>query len=365
MTGPIPRPGILGLQPYVGGAAGADGGAAPLINIASNESPLGASPMARAAYEAAAGGLAIYPNGGCDGLRSALARYHGLDPARIVCGAGSDELIALLCKAYAGEGDEVLHSAHGFLMYALSAKSAGATPIAAPELALTTDVDALLSRVTARTKLVFVANPNNPTGTYLTQEQMTALHGGLPDTVMLVIDAAYAEYVGHNDYDCGVELVSRHDNVVMTRTFSKIYGLAGLRVGWMYGPAAVVDVINRVRGPFNVSSAAQAAAVAALEDIAHTDRARANNDAVMAWFSTQCTELGLTVNPSAGNFVIVRFDETPGRDAEAAFEHLRARGILVRRMGGYGLGAWLRMTIGTQAQMQDTADALRAFVGAS
>lgn len=364
MTGPTPRPGILELQPYVGGAAGADG-AAPPINIAANESPLGASPLARAAYEAAAQGLAIYPDGGCDALRSALARYHGLDAARIVCGAGSDELIALLCKAYAGAGDEVLHSAHGFLMYAISAKSAGATPVAAPERALTTDVDALLSRVTERTRLVFVANPNNPTGTYLTQDEMAALHAGLPDTVMLVIDAAYAEYVGNNDYDSGVELVERHSNVVMTRTFSKIYGLAALRVGWMYGPAAVVDVVNRVRGPFNVSGAAQAAAVAALGDIAHTDRARANNDAVKAWFVGQCGEMGLAVNPSAGNFVIVRFDETPGRDAAAAFEHLLERGILARQMGGYGLGAWLRMTIGTQAQMQETADALRAFAGAS
>ena len=363
-SGPTPRPGILDLAPYVGGAAGAGDGA-PAINIASNESPLGASPQAVAAYEAAGADLAIYPDGGCDVLRAALAAHHGLEADRIVCGAGSDELIALLCKAYAGTGDEVLHSAHGFLMYALSAKGAGATPVAVPERDLTTDVGAVLARVNARTKIVFLANPNNPTGSYLAQDDVARLHAGLPADVLLVLDAAYAEYVTRNDYKPGTALARAHDNVVMTRTFSKIYGLAALRVGWMYGPPDVVDVVNRVRGPFNVSGPAQAAAVAALADIAHTDQARLNNDAVMPWFIARCEELGLTVNPSAGNFVLVRFDDKPGRDAAAAFIHLRDRGVLVRRMGGYGLPAWLRMTIGTQAQMQETADGLRELLGAA
>lgn len=365
-SGPTPRPGILDIQPYVGGAAGAvDGpGGAPVINIASNESPLGASAVAVAAYEAAGRNLAIYPDGGCDALRGALAAHHGLEAARIVCGAGSDELIALLCKAYAGTGDEVLYSAHGFMMYPLSAKGVGATPVAAPERDLTTDVDAMLARVNERTKIAFVANPNNPTGSYLSADEMARLHAGLPGHVLLVIDAAYAEYVSRNDYDAGTALVRAHDNVVMTRTFSKIYGLAALRVGWMYGPSDVVDVVNRLRGPFNVSGPAQAAAVAALADIAHTDTARVNNDAVMPWFVARCEELGLTVNPSVGNFVLVRFEEAPGRDAAAAFERLRDRGVLVRRMGGYGLPAWLRMTIGTQAQMQETVDGLRDLLGA-
>ena len=359
-SGPTPRPGILDIEPYVGGAAGADG-EAPAINISANESPLGASPAAAAAYEAAVADLAIYPDGGSDALRAALAAHHGLDAARIVCGAGSDELIALLCKAYAGPGDEVLHSAHGFLMYPLAAKGAGATPIPVPERDLTTDVDGLLARVSPRTKAVFIANPNNPTGSYLPQDEVVRLHAGLPADVLLVLDAAYAEYVTRNDYEPGLALAAAQPNVVMTRTFSKIYGLAALRVGWMYGPRDVVDVINRIRGPFNVGGPAQAAAVAALGDIAHMERARINNDAVMPWFVARCAELGLTVNPSVGNFVLVRFANP--EQAVTAFEHLRAGGVLVRRMGAYGLPEWLRMTIGTQAQMQEAANGLRDFLG--
>ena len=271
-NGPAPRPGILDIAPYVGGEH------AGHIRLASNEGALGPSPRAMEAYQRVAGELHRYPDGGSKDLRNAIAKRFGLDAERIVCGAGSDELISLLIRAYAGPGDEVLYPEHGFLMYPIGAKSVGATPVKAPETNLTTDVDHLLAHVTPRTKLVFVANPNNPTGTYITAEEMARLHAGLPSNVVLVIDAAYAEYMNSNDYSAGQELVDRHPNVVMTRTFSKIFALGSLRLGWAYCPAGIADVLNRVRGPFNVSAAAQAAGVAAVEDAEFLERSRTHNE---------------------------------------------------------------------------------------
>ncbi|HXP12654.1 MAG TPA: histidinol-phosphate transaminase, partial [Stellaceae bacterium] len=264
--GPTPRPGILDIAPYIGGEAKIPGNRNP-IKLSSNESALGPSAKAVAAYKDLAGEIHRYPEGGCAALRDALGKMHGLDPARIVCGAGSDELIGLLARAYAGPGDEVLYSRHGFLMYPIAALTAGATPIAVPEKDLTFDVDATLKRVGPKTKIVFIANPNNPTGTYISRDAMKRLQAGLPPHVLLVIDAAYAEFVSRNDYEPGIELAGQAANVVMTRTFSKIYALAALRLGWAYGSAEIADVLNRVRNPFNVNTAAQAAGVAALEDM--------------------------------------------------------------------------------------------------
>ena len=271
-TGPAPRPGILDIAPYVAGEAKIVGIERP-IRLASNESALGPSAKAIAAYRALADEIHRYPDGSADQLREALGRRHELDPMRIVCGAGSDEIITLLTRAYAGPGDEVLYSEHGFLMYAISARTVGAQPVAARERGLRADVDALLAKAGPRTKVLFLANPNNPTGSYLGKDEVARLHAGLPAGALLVIDAAYAEYVTRNDYDAGAEFVEANGNVVMTRTFSKIYGLAGLRLGWAYCPPAVADVLNRLRNPFNVSHVAQAAGVAALEDIAHVDAA--------------------------------------------------------------------------------------------
>jgi histidinol-phosphate aminotransferase len=275
-------------------------------------------------------------------------------------------LIGLLVRAYAGPGDEVLYSQYGFLMYPIAAKSVGATPVVAPEKGLTADVDALLARVTPRTKLVFLANPNNPTGTYLPTGEVARLHAGLPPNVVLVIDAAYAEYTAHNDYSDGTELVERHSNVVVTRTFSKIFALSSLRLGWVYCPAGIADVLNRIRGPFNVSAAAQAAGVAALEDIAFLDRSRAHNDRWRGWFADEVSKLGLTVHPSVTNFVLVDFkDQMPGKnDAEAARLFLKERGILVRQMPSYGLPSCLRVTIGTEAEMHAVVQALGDFLAA-
>jgi histidinol-phosphate aminotransferase len=358
-----PRPGILDIDPYVGGEAKIEG-VSRVIRLASNESALGPSPRALEAYRALAGDIHRYPDGGSIELRHALARHHGLDPARIVCGAGSDELIGLLIRAYAGPGDEVLYSRHGFLMYPIGAKAVGATPVAAPEKDLTFDVDAVLARVTPKTRLVFIANPNNPTGSYISRDELKRLHAGLPPSVLLVIDAAYAEFVGRNDYEPGIELVEAAENVVMARTFSKIYALGGLRLGWVYCSAVVADVLNRVRSPFNVNAAAQAAGVAALEDVASIDRAREHNDIWRPWLERELSALGLTVNPSVANFVLVRFPAAP-KDADAAFAFLQSRAILTRKMRAYGLAEWLRITIGTEEEMRAVVATVADFLKSS
>jgi len=351
---PVPRPGILDIAAYVGGESKI-AGVNRVIRLASNENPLGPSEKAMEAYRALAPDLHRYPDGGAVALRRAVAKTYGLDADRIVCGAGSDELIGLLVRAYAGVGDEVLYSRHGFLMYAISARTVGAVPVAAPESNLTADVDRLLAHVTLRTRLCFLANPNNPTGSWLPAREVERLRAGLPENVVLVIDAAYAEYMTETDYEPGAALVERFDNVVMTRTFSKIHGLAALRIGWAYCPVAIADVLNRVRGPFNVSAPALAAAEAALADKAHVEESRSHNAKWRQWFLDRLAALGIEAWPSGGNFVLVRFS-----DVESIVAALNARGVIPRRMAAYGLPDCLRITIGTDEDMEIVADALGA-----
>jgi len=364
MSEPTPKPGLMGIAPYAGGESVLDG-RDKVIKLSSNEGAFGPSPKAVAAHTDAGAELHRYPDGGCVALRHALADLHGLDPARIVCGAGSDELIALLCQAYAGPGDEVLYSEHGFLMYPISAKAAGATPVSAPETDLTADVDALLERVNDNTRLLFLANPNNPTGTCLSGDELWRLRRELREDVVLVIDAAYAEYVTRDDYSPGADLVDGGANVVMTRTFSKIYGLGGARLGWAYCPAGIADVLNRLRGPFNVSAPAMAAGVAALGDTDFIAKSKQHNETWLAWTRERLLGLGLDVPPSAGNFVLARFPEKPGRNAdiaEAADRFLKDRGIIVRRMAAYGLDDSLRITIGREDEMHAVIEALKEFL---
>ena len=355
------RPGILDVAPYVGGEAEAAGFAEP-IRLASNENPLGASPRAQEAYGALSADLHRYPDGGAQALRRAIAARHALDPARIVCGNGSGELISLLIRAYAGPGDEVLYSAHGFLLYAIAAKTAGATHVAVPERDLNADLEGLIERAGLRTRVVCLANPNNPTGSCLSGSQLKRLVEGLPDHVLLLLDAAYAEYVMRNDYEDGAKLVEANERVVMTRTFSKIHGLAGLRLGWAYAPAEVADVLNRMRGPFNVTAPALAAGVAAIEDRDHTARSRDHNGRWLEWFRQETAALGLDPRPSAGNFVLLRFPGENGPDAVTALGWLKERGILVRGMAAYGLPDCLRVTIGTEAETRAVVAALAEFV---
>ena len=363
-TRPEPRAGVLAIDAYVPGKSTAPG-AAKVFKLSSNETPLGPSPKAIKAYQAVAAHLEDYPDGAASDLREAIGRVFGLDPSRIVCGAGSDDLLNLLARAYLSDGDEAIHTTHGFLVYPIATLGTGATPIVAPEKDYTADVDAILKRVTPKTKMVFLANPNNPTGTYLPFDEIKRLHKGLPPHVLFVIDAAYSEYVQRNDYESGIELVATSDNVVMTRTFSKIHGLAALRLGWMYGPAHVIDAINRIRGPFNVNGPAIAAGIAAIEDAAHQERSREHNTEWLAWLTAEIGKLGLKVTPSVANFVLIHFPETRGKTAKEADAFLTKRGLVLRQVGAYKLPNALRMSVGTEEANLLVVKALADFLEGS
>jgi len=356
MTGPQPLPNILDIVPYKGGEPSEDG-----WKLSSNENPLGASPKAIEAVKQAAEHMERYPDGGATRLRKAIAEKYGLDADRIICGSGSDEIFQLLGRAYLRAGDEILQTQHGFLVYRLVAQQAGATTISAPEKDLTTDVDAMLERVTDKTRIVFLANPNNPTGTYIPFDEVKRLHAGLRDDILLVLDGAYAEYVRKNDYDAGIALAGEAPNVLMTRTFSKIYGLAALRLGWAYGPARVIDALNRVRGPFNVTAPALAAGVAALADEQFVNSSVAHNDASIQTVCDGLKRLGYDLTPTVGNLVLIHFPDTPGKDKASADAFLRARGIVIRDMTAYGLPNALRLSFGTEDANRDVLAAFEAF----
>jgi histidinol-phosphate aminotransferase len=353
---------VLDIAPYVPGKSTAPG-VKKVFKLSSNETPLGASPKAIAAYKAVAEHLHDYPDGSATALREAIGRAFGLDPARIVCGSGSDELLNLLADVYLREGDEAIHTTHGFLVYPIATLGSGAKPVVAPETNYTADVDAILARVTPRTKIVFLANPNNPTGTYVPFDEVKRLHRALPPETLLVLDAAYAEYVRRNDYESGIELVATSDNVVMCRTFSKIHGLAALRLGWLYGPAHVVDALNRVRGPFNVNAPAIAAGVAAIEDSAHVEMSVAHNTRWLAWLTEEIELLGLKVTPSVANFVLIHFPHEKGRTAKEADAFLTAHGLVLRQVGAYHLPNALRMSVGTDEANRLVVAALAEFLG--
>ena len=361
---PTPKPGILGIEMYVPGESSVPGGLKP-IKLSSNETPLGPSPKAVAAYSSAAQDLERYPDGQATALRKAIGARYGLDPARIVCGSGSDELLSMLAHAYLGPGDEGLYTEHGFLVYRIAILTNGATPVVAPETNLTTDVDAILAKVTARTKVVFLANPNNPTGTYIPRTEVRRLRASLPGNVVLVLDGAYAEYVSRHDYEAGIELATTTNNTVMTRTFSKIFGLASLRIGWAYCPEAIADVLNRIRGPFNLSSPSIAAGAAAMTDSAHIDAAIAHNDVWLAWLTGEIEKLGYKVTPSVANFVLFHLPDDEKLGAAACDAFLKSRAIIVRRVAGYGLPNCLRLTVGSETENHAVIAALGEFAGRS
>ena len=358
---PQPRPGVLDIEAYVPGKSSAPG-VAKVFKLSSNETPLGPSPRAVAAYQAVGAHLEDYPDGSASELREAIGRVFGLDPDRIVCGAGSDDLLNLLARAYLADADEAIHTTHGFLVYPIATLGTGAKPVVAPETNYTASVDAILAAVTKKTKIVFLANPNNPTGTYISFDEVKRLQRSLPPHVLLVLDAAYAEYVRRNDYELGIELVATSDNVVMTRTFSKIHGLAALRLGWMFGPAPVIAAINRVRGPFNVNAPAIAAGIAAIEDHDHQGRAREHNTRWLGWLAQELEALGLKVTPSVANFLLIHFPQTKGRSAKEANDFLTARGLILRQVGTYKLPNALRMSVGTEEANRLVVAALKEFL---
>jgi histidinol-phosphate aminotransferase len=351
----MPRPSILSVEPYVGGESKVPG-VNRIVKLSSNEGPFGPPPAAIEAIAKAAQEAHRYPDGSAKALREAIGAYHGLDPARIVVGNGSDELLALVILAYGGEGTELVMSAHGFLMYELTGRWAGCQIIKVPEKNLTTDVDGLIAACGPRTRLVMLANPNNPTGSLLPQSEVNRLRASLREDILLVLDSAYAEYVEAPDYDPGQALVDAGGNTVMTRTFSKVWGLGGMRLGWCYAPAAIIDVLNRVRGPFNVSAPAMAAGIAALAERDWVAKSVAHNTEWRARMTQGLTKLGLTVHPSHGNFLLTDFGSAEA--AKAADAHLRSRGLIVRGVGSYALPTCLRITIGTAEECQMVLDAM-------
>ncbi|MCL4187927.1 MAG: histidinol-phosphate transaminase [Rhodobacteraceae bacterium] len=354
-----PQPGILDIALYVAGDSKVAGVDRPL-KLSSNENPFGPSPAAIEAFRAAAGSLHRYPSSDHAGLRAAIGAVHGLDADRIICGAGSDEVITLLCQAYAGPGDEIIHTEHGFLMYRISALGAGARPVAVPERERVVDVDEILAAVTPRTRLVFLANPANPTGTMLPEAELARLADRLAPGVLVVLDGAYAEYAAI--CDGAVALATTRPNVVVTRTFSKLHGLGGLRIGWGYGPRAVIDVLNRLRAPFNLSTAQLDAAEAAVRDRAHAAFGVAENARLRAWLAERLRALGLGCDTSQANFVLARFADAAA--AAACDAALRGQGIIVRGVAAYGLAHCLRITVGTEADCARLVAAVAAHLGA-
>ncbi|NMA99832.1 MAG: histidinol-phosphate transaminase [Phyllobacteriaceae bacterium] len=354
---PTPQPGILDIAPYLPGKSGAPGSKS--VKLSANESPLGASPKALAAMAEAATQLQIYPEGSSRILREALGEVHGIDPSRIVCGNGSDDLLHLLAQTYLGEGDEAVMNRYGFSVYPIITRATGAKIVMVDEADYRADVDALLAAVTERTKIVWLANPNNPTGTYLNAAEVARLHAGLRPDILLVADSAYAEYVTAADYSVGMDLVNAHENVVMVRTFSKM-GLAAVRIGWMVGPEHVVDAIHRIRGPFNVNLPAQQAGAAAARDVEFTQRLKEHNAIWRDYLTTELAGNRMRVIPSQANFVLVLF-ETP-EIAARAFETLVEAGYIVREIGAsYGIHNGLRISIGSEEAMRAVVDVLKSM----
>lgn len=351
-----PQPGIMDIALYQSGASHVDG-QANILKLSSNENPLGPSDAAKEAIRLAAHDMHRYPSTDHTALREAIGEVWGLDPDRVICGVGSDEIIHFLCQCYAGPGDEVIHTEHGFAMYRISTLAAGATPVEVAEKDRVTDVDAILAACTGKTKLVFIANPNNPTSTMIGEGELARLADGLPPQAILVLDGAYAEFV--DGYDGGLALINARENVFMTRTFSKIYGLGGLRVGWGYGPQAIIDVLNRIRGPFNLSTLALTAAEATVRDTDYLDKCRAENAKWRDWLAHALAEIGVSCDTSSANFVLARFGSP--EEANACDDHLRGEGILVRKVAGYNLPHCLRITVGDEAACRRVVHAITQF----
>ncbi len=358
MNKPFAKPYIYNIAPYKQGKSASNPDARP-IKLSSNESPYGASPKAIAVYKEASANLHRYPEGSCKLLRQKLGQMHSINADNIICGAGSDELIALLINAYCGVGDEVLFTEHAFLMYRIYTLAAGATPVEVAEVNLKADISNIIAGITARTKIIFIANPNNPTGSYLTLAELQALHALVPPHIILAIDGAYAECATAEDYSSGLEL-AECANVLMLRTFSKIYGLPLLRLGWAYGASDIIDAMKRIKSPFNVNGAAQVAGIAALEDTAWNEAQQKHNAQAIAHLTYELQEMGLIVRPSQANFVLVDFGDSMRASSVAAA--LEERNIYVREVGAYKLPTHLRISMGTLEENEIFLSALRLII---
>ncbi len=353
-----PQPGILDIALYQGGKSHV-AGVSNIVKLSSNENPFGPSDRVKDAFQRSVHSLHRYPSTDHASLRNAIAEVHGLDADCVICGVGSDEVIQWLAQAYAGPRDEVVFTEHGFLMYKICALAVGATPIEVRERERVTDVDAILRACNTRTKLVFIANPNNPTGTMISPAEVARLAAGLPRQAILVLDGAYAEYV--EGFDAGLALIEGRQNVVMTRTFSKIYGLGGLRIGWGYGPKHIIDVLNRIRQPFNLSTSQLDAAEAAVRDQDWVTKCRSDNTRMRAWLANALAEAGVPSDVSSANFILARFANT--EEAEACDAFLQSQGLIVRRVASYNLPNCLRITVGDEASCRRVAHAVAQFKG--
>jgi len=360
-SSPSPRPGIMAIEAYVPGKSTVKVGV-KVFKLSSNETPFGPPASAIEAFRSVSDTLEVYPDSSARALREAIADRFGLDPARIVCGNGSDDILHLLATAYIGPGDEGILTTYGFMIYKIAILAAGGVPVVAEERNYTTSVDEILACVSERTRIVFIANPNNPTGTYLPFDEVKRLHAALPPSVLLVLDGAYAEYVRRSDYSAGQDLVSSAGNVVMTRTFSKIFGLASLRIGWAYAPAHVCNVLNRIRGPFNVNGPAMAAGIAAINDVAHVEKSITHNEEWLAWLTSKVSSLRLEVTPSVGKFILVHFPRKAGLSAKEAEETLTQDGVIVRGVSSYQLPDAIRVTIGTEEANRAVYESLKNFL---
>ena len=351
-----PQPGIDQIVIYESGVASVEG-VSNVVKLSSNENPFGPSEGSIEAFRRVSHQLHRYPSSDQQTLRAAIGTAHDLDPERIICGVGSDEIISFLCQAYAGPGDEVIHTEHGFALYRICALAAGATPVEVKERDRVTDIDAILAACTLKTRLVFIANPNNPTGTMISEAEVNHLANALPDHVLLVLDGAYVEYI--SGFDGGAKLIERRENVFMTRTFSKLYGLGGLRVGWGYGPKNIVDVLNRIRGPFNLSAAGLAAAEAAVMDKDYIEKCRLENNRLRAWLAEALAEHGVISDTSMTNFILARFASQ--EEATTCDDYLKSQGLIVRQVAGYKLPNCLRITIGDESACRRVAHAVGQF----
>ena len=358
---PAAKAGILDIEPYRPGKSSAEGFAHP-IKLSSNENILGCSPLARAAYLAVADSLNIYPDGRANRLRAAVAERFALEPDRLVFGDGTDELLHLINQVFLEPGDNIVMGQYGFSAYAIGARACQAEVRMAPEPDYRISVDELMKLVDERTRLVFITQPGNPTGSFMTREDLADLHGRLPPRVVLVLDGAYAEFATDPRFDDGLDLARTSHNVVVTHTFSKLHGLAALRVGWAYCPEHIADAVDRIRAPFNTSTSAQDAAIAALGDEDFQRRSIEHVDRWRMWLTQQLGGLGLEVVPSQANFILVGFPTTPGRAAADGEAWLAKRGLIVRGVANYGLPGHLRITIGLEEHNRAVVDALNDFL---
>ncbi|MDX1780452.1 MAG: histidinol-phosphate transaminase [Thalassovita sp.] len=358
MTKITPQPGIMEIALYVGGAAHVEG-VSDVVKLSSNENPFGPSPAAADAARRATYELHRYPGTDHAGLRAAIGEIHGVEADNVICGVGSDEVLQFIAQSYAGPGDEVIYTEHGFSMYPILAHACGAVPVKVAEKDRVVDVDAILAACNEKTRIVFIANPANPTGTMIDLDECARLADGLPETALLVLDGAYAEFV--DGYDGGASLVESRSNVIMTRTFSKIYGLGGLRIGWGYAPREIIDVLNRVRQPFNLSNVQLAAGEAAVRDTAYTEKCRADNARLRSWLAGALEAHGVAADESHTNFILARFADQD--EAEACDAYLKSQGLIVRKVAGYGLPNCLRITIGDEPSCRRVAHAIGQFKG--